>query len=57
LIAEFDKGKARFALESHIDQVTLAYEAAAQPDYAKDILDVSPAKTKGAKKPKTKKAQ
>jgi hypothetical protein len=51
LIAEFDKGKARFALESHIDQVTLAYEAAAEPDYAKDILDVSPAKTKGAKKP------
>jgi hypothetical protein len=56
LIAEFDKGKARFAIESNIDQVTKYYEAAAKPDFAKEILGASPSKTKVVKKPTAKKA-
>jgi hypothetical protein len=56
LIAEFDKGKARFAIESNIDQVTKDYEAAAKPDFAKEILGESPSKTKVVKKPTAKKA-
>ena len=56
LIKEFDKGKGRFAIESHYDQVTKDYEAAAKPDFAKDIPDVSLSKTKVAKKPTPKKA-
>ena len=56
LVTELDKGKDRFALESHLDQVTLAYEAAAEPDFAQGILGVSTAKTKVPKKSTTKKA-
>ena len=56
LIAKFDKGKARFAIESNIDQLTEDYEAAAKPDFAKEILGASPSKTKVAKKPSAKKA-
>ena len=51
LIKEFDKGKGRFAIESHYDQVTKDYEAAAKPDFAKEIHGASPSKTKVAKKP------
>jgi hypothetical protein len=56
LIAEFDKGKDRFAIESNIDQVTKDYEAAVKPDFAKEIHGASPSKTKVAKKPTPKKA-
>ena len=56
LIKEFDKGKGRFAIESHYDQVTKDYEAAAKPEFAKEILGASPSKTKVAKKPTPKKA-
>ena len=56
LIKEFDKGKGRFAIESHYDQVTKDYEAAAKPDFAKEIHGASPSKTKVAKKPIPKKA-
>ena len=56
LIKEFDKGKGRFAIESHYDQVTKDYEAAKDPDFDKDIPDASPSKTKVAKKPTPKKA-
>ena len=56
LIKEFDKGKGRFAIESHYDQVTKDYEAAAKPDFAKEIHGASPSKTKVAKKPTPKKA-
>ena len=56
LIAEFDKGKARFVIESNIDQVTKDYEAAAKPDFAKEILGASPSKTTVAKKSTAKKA-
>ena len=56
LIKEFDKGKGRFTIESHYDQVTKDYEAAAKPDFAKEILGASPSKTKVAKKPTPKKA-
>ena len=56
LIKEFDKGKGRFAIESHYDQVTKDYEAAKDPDFDKDIPDASPSKTKVAKKSTPKKA-
>jgi hypothetical protein len=56
LIKEFDKGKGRFKIESHYDQVTKDYEAAAKPEFAKEILGASPSKTKVAKKPTAKKA-
>ena len=56
LIKEFDKGKGRFKIESHYDQVTKDYEAAAKPEFAKEILGASPSKTKVAKKSTPKKA-
>ena len=56
MIKEFDKGKGRFAIESHYDQVTKDYEAAAKPNFAKEIHGASPSKTKVAKKPTPKKA-
>ncbi len=56
LIAEFDKGKARFAVESNIDQLTEKYEAAAKPEFAKEILGASTSKSKVVKKSIPKKA-
>jgi hypothetical protein len=56
LINEFDKGKGRFAIESHYDQVSQNYEAARNPDFSKHIVGASPPKTKFAKKPTPKKA-
>lgn len=57
LIDQFDKGKERFTLEDNIDQITQDYEAAAKPDFAKEILGAPPkANTKVAKKTTAKKA-
>jgi hypothetical protein len=38
LIDEFNAGKSRFALESQIEEVKLAYAKAEKPDFGKNIL-------------------
>jgi hypothetical protein len=55
LINEFDKGKGRFAIDSHYDQVSQNYEAARNPDFSKHIVGATPPKTKVAKQPTPKK--
>ena len=56
LIDEFNAGKSRFALDSQIEEVKLAYAKAEKPDFGKDILAEQKARTKTAKKQAAKRA-
>jgi hypothetical protein len=38
VVDKFDAGKARFVLQSHLDEVKAAYESAQNPDFGKKIL-------------------
>ncbi len=54
LLTKENKGKSRFALESHLDEVSHSYSAAKKPDFGKKILATktskSAAKAKAVKK-------
>jgi hypothetical protein len=56
LIDEFNAGKSRFALDSQIEEVKIAYAKAEKPDFGKDILAEEKARTKTAKKQAAKRA-
>ena len=56
LIDEFNAGKSRFALESQIEEVKLAYAKAEKPDFGKNILAEQKARTKIVKKQAAKRA-
>ncbi len=55
-ITSEDKGKARFALSSHLDDVTAAYMAAKNPNFGKNIIDEDRSNKRLAKKSLAKKA-
>ena len=55
LVNEFDAGKSRFALDSHLDEVSLAYKKAESPDFGNKILGARKTKTNVTKKPISKK--
>lgn len=50
LIDEFNSGKSRFALESQIEEVKLAYAKAEKPDFGKNILAEQKARASIVKK-------
>lgn len=54
LIEEFNVGKSRFALESQIEEVKLAYAKAEKPDFGMNILAEQKARIKIVKKQATK---
>jgi len=56
LIDDFNAGKSRFALDSQIEEVKLAYAQAEKPDYDKKILDEEKARRNIVKKQATKRA-
>lgn len=56
LIDEFNAGKSRFALDSQIEEVKLAYAQAEKPDFGKNILAEQKARTKIVKKQAAKRA-
>ena len=55
LVSEFDAGKSRFAIDSHLDEVSRAYLEAESPDFGKKILDAQQSKPVVAKKSISKK--
>lgn len=55
-ITSEDKGKSRFALFSHLDDVALAYKAAKNPDFGKSIIDEDRSSKRLDKKSSVKKA-
>jgi hypothetical protein len=56
LIDEFNAGKSRFALDSQIEEVKLAYAQAEKPDFGKDILAEEKARRQIVKKQAAKRA-
>ena len=56
LIDEFNAGKSRFALDSQIEEIKLAYAKAEKPDFGKDILAEEKARRNIVKKQATKRA-
>ena len=56
LIDEFNAGKSRFALDSQIEEVKLAYAKAEKPDFGKDILAEQKARRNVVKKQAAKRA-
>ena len=56
LIDEFNAGKSRFALDSQIEEIKLAYAKAEKPDFGKDILAEQKARRQIVKKQAAKRA-